>query len=99
MAKLSFLTNFTLFLHSVFGATVKEHFSEDLPPHVLLLSSAKPFSLDEHLDGTAHVSSNVTKCIATVFQNLEDGHSLPQAAQTRNNLRDVNTMRAIAPTG
>ncbi|XP_048758968.2 nodal homolog 2-A-like [Ostrea edulis] len=99
MAKLSFLTNFTLFLHSVFGATVKEHFSEDFSPHVSLLSSAKPFPLDEHLDGTAQLSSTSTKFISTFYQNLLDGHSLSQAAQTRNNLGDVNTIRAIAPTG
>lgn len=93
---------FLLFLlQSVIGAVLQVRFSDELSPHVLLLSSARPFPVDEHMDTEVPPMGNDNKFILTFYQNLLDGHSLPRAAQMKSNtqLEEANTIRSMTPEG
>ncbi|XP_062613353.1 nodal-like [Saccostrea cucullata] len=98
MAKLTLLTKFSLLLHSVIGATLRDNLHGLSSPHVSLLSSTRPFPLNEHLEGAMPSLGNANKFMLTFYQNLVDGHSLSKAAQSNIDIKgEVNTIRSIAP--
>lgn len=90
-----------LLFHFGTAAVLRARLPEELSPHVALLSSARPFPSDEQKDTAISSIGSSNKYILTFYQNLLDGHSLSEAAQTNEKakLDEVNTIRSIAPKG
>lgn len=101
MAGQTSLLYFILLFHFGTGAVLRARLPEELSPHVALLSSARPFPFDDHIDTTISSIGSANKYILTFYQNLLDGHSLSEAAQTNEKakLDEVNTIRSIVPKG